>query len=227
MTEVYRIIRDQKKLKDFIESLPPLLESERWYLCLQARKKYMPELQSSDKTQLRRVLSKTKDLISKIRQMECVVGAYTTKKGDPIPDEAMALYITSNPRCLRKATINGIKALADGVGKDEHYNPHADLLSVVHKSKGTIHYVHLDVDCGAGECEDVLNAVRDIVGQEAVQGLATRGGIHLLVRPGLASTQNKHWHNQINKLAIVDQRGDLMMPVPGCNQGGFVPWMMN
>lgn len=35
------------------------------------------------------------------------------------------------------------------------------------------------------------------------------------------------WYNNLNQTLRPDQIGDLMIPVPGCTQGGFIPKFLN
>lgn len=199
----------------------------------------MPELASSDKTQLRRLVSSKADLCSKIKQLECPVGSYTTKSGDIIPDSAIAIYITINPRCLRKATVEGIRCLAANIGKDLDggmkttcLNPHSEILSVIHRAKSRSCFVDFDIDHGEGDnkssmsLDEIKKKTIDIVGKEAPTFLVTRGGVHVLVQPKLVVSDTKNWHPIICKTLSCDQIGDLMIPIPGCNQGGFTPYLV-
>ena len=56
MQETYKIIHDINKLQEYINWLPDLNESEMFYGCLFARKKYCSSVPwpGGDKTQLRR-----------------------------------------------------------------------------------------------------------------------------------------------------------------------------
>ena len=139
----HRIIRSTSALNAFIEWLPDLTKHERFYLCLQARKKYMPSLSSNDKTQLKRFVSKKENLLEKIMQLDCPVGAYKTSRGVVIPDDAIALYININPRCLKKATFATAKSMIDLIEK-ENYNPHAEVLSCIHKAKSRSVFVRFN-----------------------------------------------------------------------------------
>ena len=247
----HRIIRDEQLLLDFIEWLPELQTNERFFLCLQARKKYMPSLKCSDKTQLKRFVSTKRTLLDKIRQLECPVGCYTTHEGLVIPDEAMALYITLNPRDMRKAAFASIAGLAEMLRKQESQvdmdvNPHSEVLSHIHKAKARTVFVHFDIDVAIGSDVDVsvydahLNNISNarkcnltteeihrrvvgIVGKDAVTIIQTRGGCHVLIRPEKVVCETKNWHPIVARELKSDQVGDLMLPVPGCCQGGFVP----
>lgn len=144
----HQIIRDSAKLKEFIDWLPVLKENEVYFVCLQARKKYMPSLKTNDKTQLKRFVASKENLFDKIRQLECPVGCYTTNDGEVIEDEALALYITVNPRDMKKASFNSIKALVDLIQNEDkrNLNPHSEVLSQIHKAKSRSVFVHFDID---------------------------------------------------------------------------------
>jgi len=233
----HSIIRDEAALKEFITWLPELGDNETFFLCLQARKKYLPSLKSNDKQQLKRFAAKKHRLLDKIRQLECPVGCYLTNDGTPIPDEALALYITLNPRNMRKAAFESIKALAtvlEHPGKD--LNPYAEVLSEIHKAKSRTVYVHFDLDMPLGDASDenankcsltldeVWKTATEIVGSQAVEIVRTRGGCHVLISPEKVQSQVKNWYPILNKSLNSDQVGDLMIPMVGCCQGGFVPY---
>lgn len=233
---VHQIILDQARLEEFVSWLPELKPHEKYFLCLQARKKYMPSLKSNDKTQLKRFTSSKETLVDKIMQLECPIGCYRTKEGEIITDEAIALYITLNPRDMLKATYMSAKALIDTIQKQEgHLNPHSEVLSCIHKSKGKSNFVHFDIDKQTGNEQDknapktdlsianIFEIASKIVGKEAVTIIETRGGCHLLIDPSKVGPENKNWYPMITKQIQCDQSGDLMVPVVGCCQGGFIP----
>jgi hypothetical protein len=232
----HQIIRDEDKLKEFIDWLPELGTDEVFFLCLQARRKYLPTLKSSDKQQLKRFVATKRRLFDKIRQLECPVGSYLTNDGEPIPDQALALYITLNPRDMRKATYASIKALVDVLqhpGKE--LNPHSEVLSEIHKAKGRSTYVHFDLDMPTGDASDdnankcplslqeVKEFVASVVGEAATTIVRTRGGCHVLIAPDKVQSEHKNWYPIVRKQLVCDQTGDLMIPVVGTNQGGFIP----
>lgn len=223
LKETHDIIRDEQKLADFVDWLPDLQLNQKYFLALFARKKYMNVIKSSDKTQLKRFTANKEDIITKIGQLECPVGSFTTKDGTVIPDEGLVLYIMPNPRCMVKSSYLLIKEILKCIEfNNEYINPHAEAISCMQRSKGKSFVVHFDID--NGRAEHVYPIVYDIVGK-AFDILQTRGGCHLLVHPKKVEVAG-NWHGQIVKELAhldVDQTGDLMMPVPGCIQGGFVP----
>lgn len=234
---IHQIVRDEAKLKEFIDWLPELNTNEVFFLCLQARKKYMPSLKANDKTQLKRFVSTKKRLLDKIRQLECPVGSYVTNDGTPIEDEAIALYITLNPRDMKKAAFNSIKALVDLVQNSDQreLNPHSEVLSQIHKAKSRSVFVHFDIDMPTGQETDanankcslsageIYQKVSEVVGPKAVEIVKTRGGCHVLISPDKVQSETKNWYPILYRFLNCDQVGDLMIPVVGCCQGGYVP----
>lgn len=224
----YEIITDRAALIDFIDNfLPELNSDETYYCCLFARSKYAKNVDGSnkfphiktDKSQLKRFTAKKEHLLNKIEQLECKFGAYKTKDGDPVPQEALALYITPNPRSMRRGLFTLTRKLTDiletaGTG----YNIHQEALSAIQKAKSHTHFVDFDID---EELDfDILNS---ILPSTAYNVLQTRGGYHVLVKPTEATSHNKKWHPQITDKLNVDINGDNMIPVPGTHQGGYTP----
>lgn len=220
----YQIITDEAALISFINSvLPDLQPNEQFYGCLFARKKYCRDVPwiKSDKAQLKRFTSTKEKLLSKIRQLECPIGSYAHREG-AIPQEALALYLSPNPRDLWKATLKGIGKLALMVENDnKNANPHQELLSVIQQTKSRTVWVAFDIDSKEPLVEDRINAALDgCISCRLL--LETRGGYHVLVRPELVPvTVKTSWHRTL--AAMADVTGDAMIPIPGTYQGGFTP----
>ncbi len=213
----YSIIYDSFLLEDFIQKLPDLKENETFYCCLFSRKKYF-RLLKSDKSQLKRFTSNKERLIDKIRQLECEVGSYK-QDGIGIPQEALALYISPNPRNNYKATIKGIQRFAQLIeNQNQNFNPHQEILSVIQQTAGTKKWVIFDIDTK----EISKPEIESILGTSEFLFLETRGGFHVLVEPNkVPKSHSKTWHQNLSKIS--DVRGDCLIPVPGCCQGGFIP----
>lgn len=228
----YKIINDEGLLRDFINWLPDLKNSEQYYLCLFARNKYCKDIThiKSDKAQLKRFTSTKERMFDKIKQLECEIGSYKQyKKGEPsisIPQEALALYINPNPRNMWKAAMNTAKKMLDCIINDNRLaNPQAEAMSEIQKSKSRTCYIDFDID---EKPENIGYTIRDIINQniinsDAVNVLRTRGGAHLLIDPEKVGKEYKpKFYNSLSKFA--DQTGDNMIPVVGCTQGGFTPY---
>lgn len=222
----YKIIADKNQLVRFIDWLPELQENEKYYLSLFARKKYCQSLiKSNDKTQLKRFVSDKDRLFQKITQLELPLGRWLLRD-IPAPQESLALYISVNPCCMKKATAMLGKKCWD-LMKANNYNIHAEALSCIQKSKSRTCYVDFDIDDKSIHLErDWLNKN---IGLNNYKILETRGGYHLLVRPAAATDfrqanfNDKKWHPLIAKKYPIDQVGDQLIPVAGTYQGGFVP----
>lgn len=127
----YTVITNETLLREFIEWLPELQVNEKYYVCLFARNKYIRDLglqRISDKTQLKRFTSDKPKLLNKIKQLEVPLNTYSNN-GIDVPQEALALYITVNPRDLYNASLDTISALSKSIkDKSQHMNPHQEAL---------------------------------------------------------------------------------------------------
>jgi hypothetical protein len=216
----YKIITDKEALLDFIDWLPELEDNEKFYCCLFARKKYCEDqLQSNDKSQLKRFLSDKKRLYDKIKQLEVEVGAYKLKSIDA-PQASLALYINPNPRNLKKATYDGIIKLTELLKNDnKNYNPHSELMSCIQRSVGRKIYLDFDIDIKPFD----FTQLKGVINESCLQIVETRGGYHLLVKlKEVLPEYKKSFYNKIKAMGV-DQTGDQLLPVPGCIQGGFTP----
>lgn len=226
----YKIITDEQKLIEFINWLPDLEKHETFYVCLFARSKYITEETSrivhirSDKAQLKRFTSSKDLLFSKIKQLECEVGSYK-QRGNPIPQECLAIYITPNPRDMIKATKNTLVKFANLVTQNYNgHNPHQEVMSEIQKAKSRTVFIDFDFDgYNSVEVKSLIQQF-DSINIDACTFVETRGGCHLLIDPLLIDEAHKKiFYNKLTSLPGVDINGDCMLPIVGCHQGGFTP----
>ena len=231
----YQVITDKALLIDFIDNwLPELKENECYYFCLFARSKYAKNEDGSnkfshiktDKAQLKRFVATKKGyILHKIQQLEVKVGAYKTKDGDDIPQEALALYVNPGPRNQKKAMFTLMKRLIDiQMCEGQNFNIHAEALSAIQKSKSKSRFIDFDIDSENAE-EEVFSAINfNYINKEALHFLKTRGGMHVLVdTTKIEERFQKSWYRYLTGVLNVDIKGDNMIPVPGTYQGGFTP----
>jgi len=220
----YEIIKDKQKLLEFIKWLPELQKGEQYYLSLLARSKYCNETNkiSSDKQQIKRFTSNKEFMFEKIKQLECEVGSYF-QKHNPIPQEALALYISINPRSFEKAAKNSLIKLAHLVTKEyDGYNPHQEIMSEIQKACSR--KIFYDIDFDNIDVNIVKEKVKTLINEDCCKYLKTRGGFHLLIElKKIAPEFQKTWHQSINSIEGKDISGDSLIPVVGVSQGNFIP----
>ncbi len=224
----YHIIRNENVFRKFIEWLPELQIGETYYFCLFARNKYAGNVAHvrSDKAQMKRFTSDKAWMYTKVKQLEVEVGSYI-QKGNPIPQEALALYMTPNPRSLEKAAKQSLIKLATLITQPYNgYNPQQEVMSEIQKSYSRKPFIDFDFD--EVQAQSVKDQLEGYINEDAYHVLYTRGGFHLLVEPGKIKPEfKKGWYQKMVSLAGCDIKGDNMIPVPGCTQGNFTPYFCN
>ena len=219
----YKIILNEDELLSFIEWLPELVEGECYYLTLFARKKYHKSAMH-DKSQCKRVTATSKEwLLKKIRQMELAEGTYTNRNGSPVHNDALALYVTVNPRSFSKAQTKLLVRLANSIATNNvNANPATMAMSEIQKSKSRTIYVDFDFDNVT--YKEVIVDILNSINENAYDIIDTRGGFHLLVNVDLVVNQYKNsWYSSISKIKGCDVSNGDLLPVPGCTQGGYTP----
>jgi hypothetical protein len=226
----YEVISDYSELESFIQWLPELRPHEMYYIVLLARNKYCGELThiKSDREQLKRLLVTKETLLDKLRQMECPLGSYKQKDTE-IPQEALAVYINPNPRDLIKGAKETLKELVDKVvGPDQIYNAQSIAMTNIHRSKSRTMFAHFDYD--HIELQKWMDDMIDkYINVEALTIIKTRGGFHVLVDS--TKVDDKYasgWYSMMTvmDLGYIVPTGDMIMPIPGCTQGGYSPFFV-
>jgi len=222
--ENYKIITDEVALCNFIDWLPELEDGEGYYVTLLCRNKYTDKL-LKDKVQLKRITSNKEFLFDKIKQMECELGTYKYK-GEPIPVESMCLYITPNPRSYEKAGKNLAKKLIDlCFDKYSGYNPQAEALTAIQKACSRT--VFMDFDFDNTTIEEMKSSIVEVINESAITFVQTHGGFHVLIEVSkIEDKYKKTYYNGITKLPNCDARGDGLLPICGCFQGGVTPLLI-
>lgn len=224
MNENYEVIANEKILEDFVDWLPAVANHESYYVCLMARSKYMTEKvkgwsTKSDQMHCARFLVKPEDLIRRLRGLECPVGAYT-RRGKDVPQEALAAYITPNPRSNKGAVTELVATLVNQISNHQYTDPVSAALTAAHRSRSRKIFTHMECDGDIFEPKDIFKYINT----DAVDVLTTRGGYHVLVRHELVTDEYKRsWYQSLAQMGGADASGDMMMPIPGTYQGGYIP----
>lgn len=233
--ENYQIILDKEKLIRFIDWLPELLVNETYIFCLFARNKYCKDVKhiSSDKAQVKRFTSPKERILNKIEHLQVPVGSYTQfRKGEQIiiPQEALAVYMTLNPRDNHRASFRMIRRCTELIeSATSGFNLYQEALSTLQKTSTRKLYFNVDFDIEKDKFEFIEEQVLSSLNKDCLTWLETRGGFHLLVKlQDIDPKYNKTWYKAIRNIEGVELRNsnmknDTMIPVPGTYQGGFCP----
>jgi len=226
---LYNIINDREEFKKFINILPEPTEFESYYISLFARKKYNSII-PGDKAQLKRLNSDKKFLESKVSQLECRLGAYTVLSNNTlieVPQDALALYISTNPRCYKKTAMRTVNDLTEHAFNQTRFNPRSVLMNNMQVSYSRMCFKDFDIDIKVGDKKDfVYDKLNNKINLDCIKLIDTRGGFHLLVELSkIEPVYVKYWHGTITTAfdKLIDQKGDLLCPVPGTTQGGYIP----
>lgn len=217
----HNIIRRPFDCTKFISLLPELEEHECYYLSLQARKKYGAP---RDKVLFSFQCHKN-NMYQKILRLCSPIGSYTIDDMQ-LGDEQIALYISVNPRDKVEAATKTAKNIIDELYSGTYnINAHAIALADIHRSCSYRQCVHFDIDTTTLTDEEMIDFCLRQAGAGNFMIVKTRGGYHILVDSREAADFCPNWYHNLTCQFrdSVDQTGDLMLPFPGCNQGGFVP----
>jgi hypothetical protein len=247
---MYKLIWSEDELLKFIALImPELTEEEVYFFSLSCRQKWI-KLNGIDITAVRkgssemferRIVREKKNTLRTIRKYECNDGAYTFDDGTPMPIEGMAIYYNINPSNMVKATsefgqkfIRSLAEVALGQGSSLDYIKHMDreILSCLHRSQGTKHYLDIDVDMKKGIKYTVrghvtVSRVLEELRNKGVKFflIDTRSGYHILMKKETVKFDYISWlkkeleenRDMFDDLMTNHNR---MIPVPGTLQGG-------
>lgn len=104
------------------------------------------------------------------------------------------------------------------------YNPQSEVLNELQTTIGTRHFYDLDFD--HVDLDESLIKINEVISPDHYTVLKTRGGFHLLIHINqLTEVEEKRWYS-LTKLPGCDVKGDTLIPVPGCAQGDFTPYLI-
>lgn len=228
----YEIIKDRDKFLEFIEWLPELKHAECYYFQLLARNKYLEDksLIKGDRYSLKRITATDKKyILNKVEQLEVKLGTYRTGKEDKvIPQEALALYCSVNPRNLELAAKKNLIELANLITTPYNgYNPASKALSAIQDAGNKSTYFDFDFDHVS--IEDIKAQIEGKINFDCLTIIKTFGGFHCLVNLNkIAPEYQSKYYNLFKKINGCDVSGtDKAIPVVGCTQGGFTPHFVN
>lgn len=135
---------------------------------------------------------------------------------------------------MTKAARHGLVRTAQLITGENHgYNFHQEMISEIQKAKSRMVYMDFDFDCDTTILTvDNLKSILDshnVINLNALHILESRGGYHLLVKiDDVEYGYKNRWYQNVK--AIQKQfssdclnKGNNMMPIPGCTQGNFIP----
>ena len=223
--ETYKIILDEEKINNFISDfLPDLEHNETFYVTLFARKKYCSGI-LVDKCQLKIFTSNKESLLNKIRQLEIPIGRYYQKNQIPVPQESLAIYLTPNPRDFIKAIKQRAKRFSDLMTQEYNgYNPHQLVLNELQTACGNKYFLAFNFD--NVDINSTLLKINEFLHEKYYSVLKTRGCFHILVHINKIKQDGikTNWYQKISNLEGCDVIGEnILLPIPGCHQGGFIP----
>lgn len=229
----YQIIADEQELTRFIALLPDTTPDECYYVSLMARNKWIKGTEIppiAAQVQIKRFSTSKGLLVEKLRHLECAKGTYLNK-GIAIPQEALGVYITVNPRSYRRAGLRLLKDIAEHLEEERDFNPHQLALSALQATPSRKHWFDIDMDLVEGEDRATIQAFITSILGDVVTYIHTRGGMHCLVElKKITPERAKNWYIQISEQqqfkSGFDMIGDNLTPLPGCVQGGFVPFVV-
>jgi hypothetical protein len=234
----YKIIKDENAFKHFVNSiLPDTDNNEKFYVALFARKKYNQNSTfRADKAQLKRILTTKERILNDVKKLEVSTGLYTIED-QPVPNKMMALYINPNPRDMHKAGLNMMVDMTKLLRDGKPLNPKTLGMNACQVSTSNKKYFNIDIDILYPAKKKFNDSILvnwlesgNFVNKEALTVVKTRGGYHILVElKSIAPEYKNKWYQgfryeRLDEYFDVDMsNGDGLLPVVGCNQGGFIP----
>jgi hypothetical protein len=235
----YQILLNETELQKYLDTLPELQDDEVFYLSLLARAKWVKDtdlkIHGSSNKLVRTTCTKD-NIVRRLREMEVPMYTYELK-GQPIPQEALGVYISVNPVSKQKAARTLLKRLTEWVVDNPNHpiNVLAEAATALQTSQSR--KVFLDLDIDAPDEDSLFRAIRhvyDNIALDALTTVRTRGGAHVRVRLDQSLPffkENRNWHRTVVQQpdviapATILAQNDGLIPLPGCTQGGYQPFV--
>ena len=106
-------------------------------------------------------------MLSKIKQLEVEVGRYELD-GVKCPQEALALYIMPNPRCVKKTRAYVAQWLVEQGFKGKFINPVSLSLNAFQNPKYNSRNIFKDFDFDFVDIDETLEKVKQVINMDAV-----------------------------------------------------------
>jgi len=229
--------------------LPDLTQEEVYFLSLSARNKYLTEeereIYSCGRTEMfERKIIREHDwmkFLRTIKKYECSDGAYTGRTGLTLPEKCLILYININPcnmvrayKLFQDEMNENILNLITKSGSGLDFFKHMDrlMMNAIQKSKGTRHYIDIDIDAKDITNTEFWEAIKGIAGKFKENGLKffvikTKGGVHFLLKRRtinfnytLVIKEYNH-PEESNPIKEIKRNNNDMIPLPGTSQAGY------
>lgn len=253
MSQPYRIVIDEAEVRRFYEECLKQYENERYLvfvIFIMTRRKYWKPLSKSqiklDRKVFRCQTGDVEKFVRTLRKYEIVQGLYVDTNDQPIPNEAIVTYMTCNPLDELNATFKLQQEIAEKMkimvfSRKEESLPPLNFDSIF---KNCLHatpvkrFVKLDIDTKdpelLRELQAFLKSLPDC--QESIAyTVETKNGYHCMLRVGknlgaLYEYNRKIAQSKKNKnddpwFSI--EKGSPQVAIPGTNQSGFVPRLVD
>lgn len=232
------LIKDIKKLEEFIEWLPELKDNQKFLLCLFARDKYNKSNKiKGGSFQLQRFVTDKSKMVNKIKRLESYLHLLEVN-GKELDESSFGLYIKTNPTCSHRASLNFNKEIINRTLEgDLNYNPEVLLMDCFQNIKYDSFLLDLDIDFTSEDVsyDEVLNHLisMDFLNESAWINniIRTRGGFHIQINSKeIQEDYRKTWRNKLfskkSDLYTIGINDKNMIPLPGCNQFTYVPQLI-
>lgn len=232
----YKIILCEDELNKFINFLPTLDKNECYYFTLFARKKYLNSNIKAFKDNFilkRFIVSKKEQIKNRIERLEVKKGLYLDENDNLIPEECLALYIGINPKILELSQKKIAIELFNSCIDNEIVNLKSVVYTLINNSSKNKKFTDFDFDFKNNQDKHDLflktvEELKKVLNIEAFNILITKNGLHVLVEHDKVKPEFKNsWYLKISALDNCDIKGDNLIPVAGCSQGEFVPYLLH